>query len=125
MMMLGIVQQVLHKGALEQGFLTSMQGLGALFGALFVASAASKGRGTMFLICGALLGCGILAFAISTSFWVSLPIMLAIGAGQSTRMALGQVLIQRIILSDQHGERLRARSHSLHLARRRTAADAA
>lgn len=94
MLLPGFVQAVLHKGALEQGILTSMQGFGALGGAMFVASAASTGRGRLFLTCGALLGVGILAFSISTSFWVTLPIMLIIGAGQSTRMALGQVLIQ-------------------------------
>ncbi len=43
---------------------------------------------------GALLGCALVAFAISTSFWITLPIMLLIGAGQSGRMSVGQVLVQ-------------------------------
>ena len=90
----GFVQAVLHKGAFEQGVLQSVQGLGALGGAMFVATAAATGRGKMFLFCGALLGAGILAFSFSTSYWLSIPIMMIIGAGQTGRMALGQVLIQ-------------------------------
>ena len=43
---------------------------------------------------GALLGIGIVAFSISHNFWITLPIMIFIGAGQSGRMAIGQVLIQ-------------------------------
>jgi len=90
----GFVQAVLHKGAFEQGVLQSVQGLGALGGAMFVATAAATGRGKMFLFCGALLGAGILAFSFSTNYWLSIPIMMIIGAGQTGRMALGQVLIQ-------------------------------
>lgn len=94
MLLPGFVQSILHRGAFEQGVLQSMQGVGALGGAVFVASAAARGRGRMFLVCGALLGVGILAFALSTNYLITLPIMLIIGAGQTGRMALGQVLIQ-------------------------------
>ncbi|MFA7295771.1 MAG: MFS transporter [Dehalococcoidia bacterium] len=94
MLLPGFVQSILHKGAFEQGVLQSMQGVGALGGAMFVASAAATGRGRMFLVCGAILGVGILAFSLSTNYWISLPIMIFIGAGQTGRMALGQVLIQ-------------------------------
>ena len=55
---------------------------------------ASRGRGRLFIGCGALLGTAVLAFSISTNYWVTLPIMVFIGAGQASRMALGQVLIQ-------------------------------
>jgi MFS family permease len=94
MLLPGFVSDVLHKGAFEQGTLQSVQGIGALAGAMFIASAASTGRGKMFIGCGALLGAGILAFSLSTNYWITLPIMILIGAGQSSRMALGQVLIQ-------------------------------
>ena len=94
MLLPGFVKEVLHKGAFEQGALQSIQGVGALAGAIFVASMGSSGRGKLFIMCGALLGAGILAFSISTNYWITLPIMVLIGAGQATRMALGQVLIQ-------------------------------
>jgi MFS family permease len=94
MLLPGFVQDVLHKGAFEQGTMQSIQGIGALVGAMFVASAASTGRGKLFIGCGALLGAGILAFSLSSNYWITLPIMVLIGVGQSARMALGQVLIQ-------------------------------
>ncbi len=94
MLLPGFVKEVLHKGAFEQGALQSTQGVGALAGAIFVASIGTAGRGKLFILCGALLGLGILAFSISTVYLITLPIMVLIGAGQATRQALGQVLIQ-------------------------------
>ena len=94
MLLPGFVKSVLHKGALEQGTLQSIQGLGALGGAIFVASLGVAGRGRLFIMCGMLLGTGILLFSISTNYWITLPIMVLIGAGQAVRMSLGQVLIQ-------------------------------
>ena len=99
----GFVQSVLHKGAFEQGTLQSVQGIGAMAGALIVASAAANGRGKRFIMAGALLGAGIVAFAVSRNYWVTLPIMVLIGAGQSIRMALGQVLIQTYSAEEYRG----------------------
>ena len=94
MLLPGFVKDVLNKGAFEQGMLQSVQGIGAIFGSFFVASAVSRGRGKMMLGWGLLLGVGIVAFAFSTSYWITLPIMVLIGAAQAGRMAIGQVLIQ-------------------------------
>ena len=94
MLLPGFVKDVLQEGAFEQGMLQSVQGIGALFGSFFVASAASRGRGKMMMGWGLLLGVGIIAFAASTNYWLTLPIMIVIGAAQAGRMAIGQVLIQ-------------------------------
>lgn len=94
MLLPGFVKAVLGRGPFEQGMMISVQGIGALAGAMFVASAASTGRGKLFIICGTILGVGILAFSISTNYWITLPIMVLIGMGQSGRMSLGQILIQ-------------------------------
>ena len=99
----GFVSSVLHRGALEQGILQSVQGLGAMGGAVFVASSAPKGRGKMLLMCGAVLGIAIVAFSASTIYWISLPIMIFLGFGQSTRMAIGQVLIQEYSEDEYRG----------------------
>jgi len=103
MLLPGFVNEVLHKGAFEQGTLQSVQGIGAVVGALFIASAASRGRGKKFIICGALLGFGIVAFSLSTNYWITLPIMVVIGAGQASRQALGQVLIQTYSAEEYRG----------------------
>jgi len=94
MLLAGFVKDVLHEGAFAQGILQSVQGVGAIGGSVVIASAAPQRRGRMMLFWGSLLGVSIVAFAISTSFWVTLPIMLVIGAAQAGRMAIGQVLVQ-------------------------------
>ncbi len=94
MLLPGFVSDVLNRGAFEQGMLQSVQGVGAIAGSIGVASAASRGRGKLMLFWGALLGVSITAFAISTNYWITLPIMVIIGAAQAGRMAIGQVLIQ-------------------------------
>ena len=99
----GFVADVLHKGAFEQGMLQSTQGIGAVLGAIFVASAPSKGRGKMLIASGTLLGLGIIGFASSTNFWITLPIMVFLGAGQASRQAMGQVLIQSYSSEEYRG----------------------
>ncbi len=99
----GFVASVLHEGPAVQGLLQSVQGIGAVLGAVFVASAPSRGRGKMLIGCGALLGIAIVGFASSTILWVTLPIMILLGFGQSGRMAIGQVLIQEYSTEEYRG----------------------
>ena len=99
----GFVSGVLHKGPAEQGVLQSMQGVGALIGALYVASAPANGRGRLLIICGTAMGLAIVAFSISTVYLISLPIMLVLGFGQAGRQAMGQVLIQEYSADEYRG----------------------
>ncbi len=94
MLLPGFVKDVLNRGAFEQGMLQSVQGIGAIGGSIIVASAVARRRGRMMIFWGALLGISIVAFAVSTNYWITLPIMVLIGAAQAGRMAIGQVLIQ-------------------------------
>jgi len=103
MLLAGFVKDVLNEGAFEQGILQSVQGVGAIGGSVFIASAASRGRGKMMIGWGALLGIGIVGFAISTNFWITLPIMILIGAAQAGRMAIGQVLVQSYSAEEYRG----------------------
>src|SRR5439155_24039022 len=91
------------QSAYEQGWLQSVQGFGAFAAALVIASSVSGGRGKMMIFWGFLLGASVLVFAISSNFWLTLPIMLLIGAGQSGRMATGQVLIQSYSADEYRG----------------------
>jgi len=99
----GFVATVLKRGAFEQGMLQSVQGFGAIAGALFVASAASTGRGKLLLVSGGLLGIAIVGFSMSTFYWITLLIMLVLGAAQSARQAMGQVLIQEYSQEEYRG----------------------
>ena len=107
MLLPGFVREVLCRepectaqaSGVMQGTLQSVQGIGAIAGSMVIAMGAERGRGKMMLLWGAALGLGVMAFAASSSFWITLPIMILIGAGQAGRMAIGQVLIQ--VYSDE------------------------
>ncbi len=93
-MLPGFVADVLHGDEGMQGLLMSATAVGSMGAALVIASLPSKSRGQILIWGGALLGLALVAFCISTSFWLTMGIMLFIGVGQSTRMALSNVLVQ-------------------------------
>ncbi|TAK75117.1 MAG: MFS transporter [Dehalococcoidia bacterium] len=94
MMLPGFVREVLQKGPAEQGVLMTLTGVGALAGSFVVASLTERNRGRVLLTVAAMAGVALIAFATSTNYYITMPIMLVVGATQATRMSLGQVLIQ-------------------------------
>ena len=94
MMLPGFVREVLHKGSAEQGILSTITGVGALGGSFIVASLSERNRGRVLLTVAFAAGFALVAFAASTNYLITMPIMLFVGATQATRMSLGQVLIQ-------------------------------
>ena len=92
-MMAGFVKQVLHSGPEGLGILWSVTGVGSLVGSLAIASMPNRGRGKVFLWSALVLGVALMAFAASTSFWLTAVIMLAVGVGSAGRMSLGNILI--------------------------------
>ncbi|MBX7110818.1 MAG: MFS transporter [Dehalococcoidia bacterium] len=106
MLLPGFVREVLGRGAGAQGLLMAVSGVGAIAGSLFVASMSGHGRGRMMIVWGAVLGIGLVGFAASTSFYITLPIMLIIGVGQAGRMSIGQVLIQAYSAPEYRGRAL-------------------
>lgn len=90
----GFVHDVLHRGAAEQGFLMSVTGVGAVAGSLFVATLPNRNRGQMLMLAATVLSASLVAFAVSESYYITLPIMLVVGVASSVRRSLGQVLIQ-------------------------------
>jgi MFS family permease len=106
MLLPGFVREVLDRGPGVQGLLMSVSGLGAIAGSLVVASLSPHHRGRLMIIWGAVLGAALVAFAISTNVWITLPIMLFIGIGQAGRMSMGQVLIQSYSAPEYRGRAL-------------------
>ena len=90
----GFVDEVLGKGAADLGVLVGFSGLGALVGTLLIASKAPHRRGALLIGIGMVLAIALVAFSISTNYYVTLFIMMFIGAGLSMRMAVGQVILQ-------------------------------
>ncbi|MGE0229197.1 MAG: MFS transporter [Dehalococcoidia bacterium] len=106
MLLPGFVHEVLGRGAGAQGLLMAVSGVGAITGSLFVASMSGHRRGRMMIVWGAVLGTGLVGFAASTNFYLTLPIMLIIGVGQAGRMSIGQVLIQAYSAPEYRGRAL-------------------
>ena len=87
-------KDVLDVGPDRLGLLSSLSGVGALIGSTTVAFMASKKRGMLFMRSGLLLGVGLVAFCISSSYAVSAAIVLVVGAGAAIRMTLSMTLLQ-------------------------------
>lgn len=90
----GFVKQVLGGGPEMLGAMMSIVSLGALATTLRIASMHAQHRGRIVLIGNAVLGVVLIAFALVESAWLTFPLLLLIGAGQSLRNSLSNVLSQ-------------------------------
>lgn len=99
-----IVSERLGGDARILGYLTAASGLGALGGALFLASRPSlKGIGRVISLSALTFGLGLMLFGLSHSFWFSLPMMLVTGLGMMVEMAASNTLIQSLVSEDMRG----------------------
>ena len=87
--------QILHGGARGLGVLMGASGVGALAGALLLASRESvRGLGRWVAISAAAFGASLIAFAISRSFWLSCALLLPTGFAMMVEMGSSNTLIQ-------------------------------
>jgi len=93
----GFVKEVLGGGPEVLGAMMSIVSVGALACTLRIASMRAQNRGRTVLIGNAALGAVIIAFALTKSVWLSFPLLLLIGAGQSLRNSLSNVLSQTYV----------------------------
>lgn len=99
-----MASDVLHGGAHTLGFLMAASGLGALFGALYLASRRSVlGLGKVIVIAAALFGIAVALFSQSHLVWLSLLLMLLTGGAMMTHMAASNTLLQTILDEDKRG----------------------
>lgn len=97
-------KEVFHKGPETLGFFVGAVGLGALMGALFLASRRSVlGMGRLIAIFSGVFGLGLIAFSRSGVFWLSLSILLFVGFGIMTYIGSGNTLIQTIVDEEKRG----------------------
>ncbi len=96
--------QILHGGAHTLGFLMAASGMGAMIGALFLASRKSViGLGRIIGTGMALFGTGLVAFSLSHWFWLSWFMMLIGGFGMMTATASINTMLQTIVEPDKRG----------------------
>jgi predicted MFS family arabinose efflux permease len=104
-LMPAIATQTLHGGAHTLGFLMTASGVGALIGALYLASRLSViGLEDVSAAATVTFGLGLIGFALSRELWLSLAILPIVGAGFMVQMASINTIIQTIV-----EERLRGR----------------
>jgi MFS family permease len=85
-------------GAVRLGLLMGAAGVGALLGALTLAMRSGiKGLGTWVSVCCAGFGVSLIVFAFSTSFWLSVLLLLPVGYFIMLQMASSNTLIQAMV----------------------------
>jgi MFS family permease len=95
---------VLHGGAHTLGFLMGAAGVGALIGALILATRRSVvGLGRMVALTSAGFGAGLFAFSNSRWLPLSLPLMMFTGFCMMTQMASSNTILQTIVDEDKRG----------------------
>ena len=97
-------KEILHGDSHTFGFLMGASGIGALAGALYLASRKSVlGLGKIIPLSAAIFGFGLIAFSLSRLFLLSLILMLITGLGMIMQMAASNTIIQTIVDDDKRG----------------------
>jgi len=90
--------QILHGGARALGTLMGATGVGALFGALTLASKTGvKGLGRWVAVTCAAFGVSLFLFSFSRIFWLSTLLLLPAGYSMMLQMACSNTLIQTMV----------------------------
>ncbi len=87
-------EDVLNAGASGLGVLMSVSGIGSIITSLVLASLPNKKRGFMMLVSAIILGIALIGFSFSSSWYLSLTLIVFVGLGQMAQMALSNTLIQ-------------------------------
>lgn len=96
--------RILHGGSHTFGFLMGATGVGALIGALYLASRKTVlGLGKIIPISAGIFGIGLIFFALSRTFLLSLLLMLVTGLGMILNMASSNTILQTISDDDKRG----------------------
>ncbi len=94
--------KVLHGGPHALGFLMAAIGVGALGGGFFLASFRSGERlGKVIAAAAGVFGCGLIAFSLSRSLFLSLGLLLFAGFGMMVGTAGSNTLLQTVVEDDK------------------------
>jgi MFS family permease len=102
--------RILHGGATALGTLMGATGIGALAGALLMASRQHlKGLGTWIAVSATTFGAALIAFGLSRIYWLSLVLLVPAGFSMMIEMGSSNTLIQSMV-----PDRLRGRVMSVY-----------
>jgi len=103
-LMPAIAEKTLHGGAHTLGFLMSAAGLGALAGAIYLASRRSViGLGRVTAVSTLAFGAGLVAFSRSGSLVLSLLLLMPVGGGMMVQLAATNTLLQTLVDEEMRG----------------------
>ena len=99
-----VAGRILHGGAHTLGWLMGASGLGALIGALYLASRTSVlGLGRLVALSAIGFGTTLCVFSCSRMIWLSLPLLLFAGLFMMMQMASSNTILQTIVDEDKRG----------------------
>jgi len=97
-------KEVLHGDSHTFGFLMGASGLGALSGALYLASRKNAaGLEKLIPFSAVAFGSGLILLAVSRMFWLATTVMVLTGAGMMLVMASSNTVIQSVIDDSKRG----------------------
>lgn len=97
-------KEILHGGSHTFGFLMGASGLGALSGALYLASRNNAaGLERLIPVFAVFFGVGLIALSLVRVFWLSLIIMVVTGLGMMLVMASSNTIIQTVVEDSKRG----------------------
>ena len=109
-------KDVFDKGPAGLGLMAAMTGVGGLVGALIAANMDRQPqKGRLMLAGGAVMGTLYMAFALSPSFAVALPLLAIAASGQMLFMTTNSTVIQATISADMRGRVMAIMSMSIGL----------
>jgi len=95
---------ILHGGSHTFGFLMGATGIGALIGAVYMASRRSAAGLEKFIPWfAAIFGLGLILFSLSTNFILSMFLLLFTGFGMLMQMTASNTILQTIVDDDKRG----------------------
>lgn len=97
-------RDILKGGPHTLGFLMASTGVGALIGALYLASRRTVlGLGRLIAVASSIFGIGLIIFSLSHTLWLSLLLLAFIGFGMMVQMASCNTVLQTIVEDDKRG----------------------
>lgn len=97
-------KEVLHGGSNTFGFLMGASGLGALSGALYLASRKNAaGLEKLIPFAASIFGAGLILLSFTRLFWLSVLMMIITGAGMMLGMAGSNTVIQTVVDDNKRG----------------------
>lgn len=99
-----VAKEILSGGVRTLGFLMGAAGLGALAGALYLASRKNAaGLEKVIFIASLVFGAGLVVFSFSRSFYLSLALIACVGFGLIAQMVSSNTLLQNLTEHSKRG----------------------